>query len=483
MKKQRRAAPLPSPIAPASAALPTAFIQSLQGQEELLYAIEHTEPCVSIRLNPVKWTAKIPSEVDGGRVAWCAEGYYRAEPYPFTFDPLFHAGAYYVQEASSMFLAHALRALPMQPLTALDLCAAPGGKSTLLRSLLPEGSLLVSNEVMPARASVLVENMQKWGHPDVVVTSGKPHEFGRLRETFDVLLADVPCSGEGMFRKDPAAIREWSVENVARSARRQREIVQAAWPALKTGGTMIYSTCTYNTAENEENILWICRELGAELVSLSVPAEWGITGSLSADAPSLPVYRFLPHKTRGEGLFMAVLRKTGKASAERQPTLTSSKKPLCPSPKGSMEWLEKLQHSAAYEVMTLPDEALFALKREYFPLVRMLQTTGIKLLSVGIPLAIGRGHDFIPQTALALSTALRDETFPRVSLNYSQAITFLQRNNLVLPADTPKGFVVVAYQDLPLGFVKNLGSRANNPYPAEWRIRSTHTPNLIPNLF
>ena len=219
-----------------------------------------------------------------------------------------------------MFVEQAMRRYASDaPLLMLDLCAAPGGKSTLLRSLLPEGSLLVANEVIRNRSQVLAENLTKWGDPDVIVTNNDPSDFTALENCFDAILTDVPCSGEGMFRKDPVAVSEWSSENVEICYQRQRRILTDVWPALKAGGLLIYSTCTYNTKENEENVRWICRELGADVLPLDVPEEWKVTGNLLPDE-TFPVYRFLPHRTTGEGFFMAVMRKRSSAESDVNPS-------------------------------------------------------------------------------------------------------------------------------------------------------------------
>ena len=210
-----------------------------------------------------------------------------------------------------MFVEQALKQyMGEEPVVMLDLCAAPGGKSTHIRSLLPDNSLLIANEVIRNRSQILAENLTKWGPPDVVVTNSDPSDFTPLEDFFDVILTDVPCSGEGMFRKDPVAISEWSPENVEICRQRQRRIIADIWPCLKPGGILIYSTCTYNTKENEENIRWIRDEFGAEVLPLDVAEEWNITGNL-LQGESFPVYRFLPHKTQGEGFFLAVLRKPG----------------------------------------------------------------------------------------------------------------------------------------------------------------------------
>ena len=257
---------------------------------------------VSIRINPKK-SDKRPEATP---VPWSQLGYYLPERLSFTFDPLFQNGTYYVQEASSMFLEQAIRTYVQEPVACLDLCAAPGGKSTHLLSLLPEGSVLVSNEVIRSRSYILAENIQKWGYPNHVVTNNDPAEVGELTHLFDVIVTDVPCSGEGMFRKDTDSTGEWSVANVELCASRQRRILHDIWNALKPGGLLVYSTCTYNTEEDEENIQYIIDELGAEPLSIPIDDAWGVCGALKY---ANPVYRFFPHRTRGEGFFLAALRK------------------------------------------------------------------------------------------------------------------------------------------------------------------------------
>ena len=262
-------------------ALPIDFItrtRALLGEEfDHLEAALSADVPVSIRINPMKGT---PAPKAGAPVAWCESGFYLPERLSFTFDPLFHAGAYYVQEASSMFLEQAIKAYVKEPVRCLDLCAAPGGKSTHLASLLPDGSLLVSNEVIRSRSYVLAENIAKWGHPDTIVINNDPEEIGEaLPHLFDVIVTDVPCSGEGMFRKDTDSTGEWSVDNVRLCASRGRRIIHDIWNALKPGGILIYSTCTYNTEEDEENIHYIIEELGAEALPIPTQEEWQITGA------------------------------------------------------------------------------------------------------------------------------------------------------------------------------------------------------------
>ena len=249
------------------------------------------------------------------QVPWCKEGYYLEGRPQFTFDPLFHAGCYYVQEAASMFIVHVLRQYVHETVEGLDMCAAPGGKSTAMLSVLPEGSTLVSNEPIPTRAQILLENITKWGAKNCIVTNNYPRDFKKAKAKFDLILCDVPCSGEGMFRKDPATIGEWSLQNVEKCWRLQRQIVADAWECLNPGGILIYSTCTFNIKENEENVRWIIDTYEAEPIDIPTEPSWGITGSL-LEGFDVPVYRFIPGITRSEGLFVCVLKKSGEWKVE-----------------------------------------------------------------------------------------------------------------------------------------------------------------------
>ena len=305
--------------------LPDDFSQStriLLGEdrfERYLHSFEEDTP-VSIRLNPMK--AKGLTAIDGEPVPWCRDAFYLKNRPSFTFDPLFHAGCYYVQEAASMFLDEVLRQIQHSDFdirSSLDLCAAPGGKSTLLRAALPADTVLFSNEPMRNRASILLENVQKWGYQNHHVTNLFPKDYRKSKMKFDLILCDVPCSGEGMFRKDEATIQEWSVQNVEKCWQLQRDIVSDAWQCLNDGGILIYSTCTFNTKENEENIRWMMEELDAKVLPIDIKPEWNITGSL-LEGFNESVYRFIPGITRSEGLFMCVLQKGGQASVRTERT-------------------------------------------------------------------------------------------------------------------------------------------------------------------
>lgn len=354
-----------------------------------------------------------------------------------------------------------------EPLRALDLCAAPGGKSTLLLDLLPEGSTLVSNELIRSRAQILAENIQKWGGVHSVVTSTEPQRLGRLREQFDFILVDAPCSGEGMFRKEEEARRQWAPGLVESCARQQREILDDIWPALAPGGLMVYSTCTFNRQEDEDMLTYLVEELGAEPVALPELPEPITLSSLS----SYPCYRMMPHRLRGEGLFMAVVRKPDAevGSARSKPTRSKSK----PNPKLPQEVLRWLSPKLRADVtlQSLPDGTLTAIPSALYPIVEALQGAKIPILTSGIPLAEVKGHDFLPLPALALSVGLDEEAFPRAELTQEEAIRYLAREAVTLSADTPRGLVLITYEGYPLGFAKHLGNRTNNLYPQAWRIR------------
>lgn len=422
---------------------------------------------VSIRLNPFKCVHAAVVD-NGGRVEWCRDGYYLNSRPEFTFDPLLHGGVYYVQEAASMFIDCVLRQYVDKPVTMLDLCAAPGGKTTAARAALPNGSLLFSNEPVGLRASVLAENVQKFGHPDVVVTNNYAGDYARSGLLFDVVLTDVPCSGEGMFRKDEGAIAAWSVDNVNKCSTLQRQIVEDIWPCIAPGGLLIYSTCTYNAEEDERNVAWITKELGGELLSVEIDDNWHITGSLIQKVAQ-PVYRFIPGCTKGEGLFMCVIKKTavGTGKTTKQPALKSTVK----LPSG---WLKNQDDY----VGVAEGDVLRAIPRRWAP-AYALASKRLKVLSAGVDVAVVKGKKLIPTQMLALSCALKDDAFPRVEVDFAQCQRYLHRDVLTLSDNAPRGYVVLTYQNVPIGFVNNLGSRANNLFPQQWRVKSTHVPNAF----
>lgn len=419
------------------------YTLKLFGEERyalFLKGLDQDSP-TSIRLNTFKLKENegISETLIPQQIPWCKEGYYLNERPNFTFDPLLHAGIYYVQEASSMFLSHVLRQLIKHPVTMLDLCAAPGGKTTCARTAIPDGSLLFSNEPIGKRAQILAENIQKFGHPDIVVTNNYPRDYKKTKLVFDVIIADVPCSGEGMFRKDAQAIEEWSLQNVEKCCQLQRSIITDIWDNLRPGGILAYSTCTFNAHENEENVAWILNHYDAELIEIPVEKEWNITSSLIGnplnDGRKFPVYRFIPGLTKGEGLFMAVLRKAGDNENLNNPNDIRSDKIVAEANKK------------------------------------------LKVLVHGVKKNIEKGKNIIPDHSLALSIVGNKGKFPAIEIDYSTSISYLRHEAIVLPPDSPKGIVTLQYRGVPIGFAKNLGSRANNLYPQEWRIKSSHIPD------
>lgn len=441
--------------------LPVKFVdrtKSLLGDEypafeEALNGI----PPVSIRVND-KFTDYKPSDQI---VPWCDSGFYLNERPLFTADPLLHAGVYYVQEASSMFLKQVCDVYMKNAERVLDLCAAPGGKSTLLSQALPSEALLVSNEIVRSRAMILAENVIKWGNPNVVVTNNTPEDFSKLPAFFDAIVVDAPCSGEGMFRKDPGSVAEWSLQNVQQCAIRQKSILKDVWQSLKDGGILVYSTCTYNKEENEDNVAWICEELGADCLTPDISDFDGIVVSEYG-------CRFYPHKIKGEGFFIAVLRKYNMGESIN---IGKSKK--------NKQQDKYVDRSDDFRIQVLfPNN--FIIKEIENRIVAFQQKHLADVLDIdnklnclvnGIQLAEIKGKNFIPAHQLALSKIISKEAFLSVELELREAIAFLKRESIVMPENTPRGYVLVCYQEQALGWVKNLGNRSNNLYPQHWRIR------------
>ena len=446
--------------------LPEEFINMLPlGERDALLAALATEPEVSIRFNTKAADTEnlVLESLDcmaDARVPWMNDAVYLDHRPQFTMDPLLHQGCYYVQEASSMFLAQALKKCVSGPVRALDLCAAPGGKSTLLAGLLPEGSLLISNEIQRSRAQILVENMVKWGRPGVMVTCNTPKQIGESSLMFDLIAVDAPCSGEGMFRKDEGAVRDWSLKNVEMCASRQRAIIEDIWPALKPGGHMIYSTCTFNRQEDEDNVRWVMERFGAEAIDLAPDPEWNILGSLTDD--NMPVYHFMQHRTRGEGFFICLLRKPegAQVALKGRPFKADSSK----IPAECRKWLVD-----GFEFY-IKNESIYALpsylKDDMWQVGQVLYA-----LVPGIEVAVMKGRDWVPAHGLAMSTALNRSVFDTVEVTRQQALAYLHCDAIRLD-DASRGIVLLTYKNIPLGFAKNIGNRANNMYPQEWRIRN-----------
>ncbi|MDD3107775.1 MAG: rRNA cytosine-C5-methylase [Alistipes sp.] len=448
--------------------LPPDFLESLRLQlgeteaSQLQEALQHTPSPVSIRFNPYK----IHTPPTGTAVPWCRYGYYLPERPSFTLDPLFHGGGYYVQEASSMFLEYLFRQVAEEgatPRRILDLCAAPGGKSTLLATLAGVEGLVVANEVIRSRASILADNALKWGIGNIAVTHNDPAHFAAFEHFFDWVVVDAPCSGEGMFRKDPNARSQWSASNVALCASRQRRILSDIWPTLRPGGYLIYSTCTFNPQENEENIAWIQSQYDCAPVTLTPPPDaWGVVCDRVQEAP---VFHFYPHRVEGEGFFTAILRKGEGRLRERTP------KPR----KTLFQSLSKQETAQAAAWVGQPEYMRFYKINDtvygyYAAAVAPMRTLAENLTMIhsGVPLGQFFGSKLKPAHALALFHDLRDET-PSVSLDQEMALRYLRKQEIE-PQRFAEGLNRVCYEGLGIGWIKRIGQRTNNLYPPNLRI-------------
>ncbi len=442
--------------------LPKQLLESLhgvQGYNEEKFIEAHNEPApVSVRLHPVKG---VEHYVGMPQVPWCAEGRYLPQRPVFTLDPSYHAGAYYVQEASSMFLSHVLRALlpERDNIRVLDLCAAPGGKSTLIASLLGKDSLLISNEVIRTRASILHENMTRWGYMNSWVTSNDPKDIGRLNGYFDVIVVDAPCSGSGLFRKDKDAVKEWSEANVILCSHRQQRILADIWPALKENGLLVYATCSYSPPEDEAILDWLSEEFEVETLSVPGISAWGIietTANRGAKG-----YRFYPDKVNGEGFFIAALRKRGAEKSISQLKFKSQS--------------EKKIKEAASHLLTSGEYAYLQGKEQYFAINAVHETDWqilnktLYLRKTGIMLGMPTAKEWVPDHELALSID-KSKSIACVDLDRDQALKFLKKEDITMPA-VAKGWYLVTYNNQALGWIKALGNRVNNYLPKGWRIR------------
>ena len=446
------------------------YMEEAIGRDNALVAFSAFDApaSVSVRLNPFKPS----SGVDGEQVLWAGHGRILPSRPVFTLDPLFHAGTYYVQDSSSMFVGYAFRKILSQvrkpegrPLRVLDLCAAPGGKTTdlatSLREALGEDFILVSNEVMKARAGVLAANVAIWGDPNVVVSSDDPSAFGSLPGYFDIILADVPCSGEGMFRKDEEAVRQWSEDNVALCQSRQRRIMADVWPSLAPDGIFIYSTCTFNRYENDLNVLWAAEELGGECL-YKEDVLGGMPGVIRTEVG----YSLVPGHVVGEGQYCSALRKIGFGADVKphartsRPSRGAKEQPL---PKG-LDLLVKGKVAFRQK-----GETIMAVPENLASDVTTLEQA-LHVIAAGCALGVAKGKNFIPDADLALSLMLSPEAYPAVDVDRDTALAYLHRDAVTFP-DAPLGILIVSYQGHPLGFVKNLGNRCNSLHPQSRRIR------------
>ena len=436
------------------------------------------EACVSIRVNPAKAeglrgeqparvSEVLPMLTAAGRVPWCADGFLLAGRPSFTFDSDFHAGAYYVQEAASQFVGCLLQGVPTSGARILDLCAAPGGKTTLYASLVGRGGLVVANEIDRRRASVLADNVRKWGTGNVVVTTCEPHAVCDCEAWFDVVAVDAPCSGEGMFRKDPVARGEWSENIVRQCAARQDDILREAWRALRPGGTLIYSTCTFNRDEDEGSLERMLAWAGDEVAApypVDVDPAWGI---VEGEVGPFRTFRFFPHRTVGEGFFAAVARKAPDAPGRQR------------LPKGRRSMVAPADRASAGELrrwVREPDRMVFGTVAGTGYAWYGEQAEAVKTLSEALPVicsGVALGQLFKgrlkPDPALAFFDGLERGVVPVAGLDDEQALRYLRRQEVAAGA-LAEGVNLVTARGRALGFAKRIGARVNNMYPNSLRI-------------
>lgn len=447
-----------------------AHIEALLGKEEtgrFMKAL-NMEPVTSVRVNPLKNPASLNVLTNAVPVPWTRYGYYLNERPSFTFDPLFHAGAYYVQEASSMFIEQVLtQKAPLEDdLLVLDLCAAPGGKSTHLASLISKNSILVSNEVIASRVGVLAENLQRWGKANVIVTNNDPEDFHQLENCFDVVVIDAPCSGEGMFRKDHQAVDEWSVANVELCSARQKRILEHALTLVKPGGYLVYSTCTFSPSENEKIIQWVCNENGFYSERISLQNDWNVTETITPTSNGNAYgYRFYPHKVKGEGFFVSCLRKNEGHEGRLPKAKKYIDRPNTKAAKPLERWIENLPELD----LILFKENILAFHRETSDKMLSVLNSSLKIRSFGTEIGQLAKDDLVPSYQLAMSELTRND-LPSIELSYDDAIAYLQKKDMK-PATDGKGWYLMRYHHLNLGWGKILPNRMNNYYPMEWRIR------------
>lgn len=449
--------------------LPHSFISSLKslpGFDEQAFVQTHTlkESITSIRINTNKSFLEHPSSffTEASPIAWCEDGYYLKERPLFVLDPLWHVGAYYVQEASSMFLHHALKQIApnADSMHVLDLCAAPGGKTTLLANYFKKG-LVVANETIKNRNTILVENTTKWGADNIVVTQNDPSHFKALPHFFDVLLIDAPCSGSGLFRKDPDAIEHWSEDAVEHCSVRQSRIIEDSIDCLKEGGYLIYSTCSYSIQEDENILDKIAVIEGMKSIDLNIDSSWGIIQSESPLHNAIG-YRFYPDKIKGEGFFLAVFKKE---TASNYSYYDSNFETTA---------ITKKEAEILNTHFTLPDnyyyinhqENIIALAIEFKDAYNTL-LKNLYVKKMGLAIGTLKGADLIPAHALAMST-WGHLPFASMEVDEATALQYLRRADLNLPGG--KGWHALQYKNIRLGWAKLLPNRSNNYYPNEWRI-------------
>lgn len=478
--------------------LPEGFLDGFTALDDhqkqlLLEALDDSAP-VSIRLNPDKAGTGADLELlDGSSdsIGWCSNGYYLGDRPKFTLDPLHHSGRYYVQEAGSMFIEQLFRqgaCSNYEPMTILDLCASPGGKSTLLSSLAPEGAIVVANEVIHARTGVLAENVRRWGRGNTAVSSNDAAHFRGLNSFFDLIVVDAPCSGEGMFRKDHKARGEWSAKAVEMCAARQRRILSDIWGALKVGGTLVYSTCTFNNSENEDNVRWLSDNFDCRPLHIETSDDWGI---VRGEVCGIETFRFLPHKTRSEGFFAAIMQKGSSSSltlgapddfaseqdaAPRNKDKKNKKKAAQSGSKNIFAAVTQAEKAELERWVESPEklhfarigDSCFAFEKDSFAELEMV-AANLGVVYSGVAMGRFFGSDFKPEHALALYKGVNRTVRPTVELTREQALEYLRKHDLDASL-FEAGINLLCYKNTPIGWIKRSGNRTTNMLPKELRI-------------
>ena len=424
-------------------------------KEKLLLGLLQ-KPLVSVRTNPFKPVDIFKSDEN---VPWSHNGKYLKERPEFVSDPMFHSGAFYPQEASSMFLGQILNSIDLSQKIVLDLCAAPGGKSTLINSFLPKDALLIANEVIKSRSWILKENMDKWGSSNVVVTNNDPSDFEQFLGFFDVVVVDAPCSGEGMFRKDKNAINEWSERNVNLCCTRQKRILADIIPSITNGGVLIYSTCTFNDKENRDNLKWLQENYEVENLEFEYPLGEGIVELIEGD---LKGFQFLPGVTKGEGFFISAMLIYG--GREKLKVPKRIRKLRLDSWEGSSG--EFLNNENKNYII---DETIHNFPEQFESILKSI-IWDLNPIKIGCKIGQNIKGKIKYSHELAFSHELKKDAFELIEVSYEDAIRFLQKKVL---SEVPniKSWGLIAFQNQPLGWVKKVGGRLNNYYPKEFRIR------------
>lgn len=452
--------------------LPEAFCEDMRRMlgaseaERLFASLDDVSP-VSIRLNPYK--AEGGCAVAGEVVPWSCDGRYLATRPQFTTDTCFAAGGYYVQEAGSQFVDYLLRREGVEGRMVLDMCAAPGGKTTIYSTLVGEDGLVVANEYVRSRANILADNVRKWGVGNVLVTNNDPSHFSPLGQWFDVVAVDAPCSGEGMFRKDEEARAEWSAEGVKMCATRQMSILREAWQTLKAGGVLLYSTCTFNRVENEGVVQAMIDEWGDEIEpfqEVEVDASWGIETS---QVGPFRLYRFFPHKVCSEGFCVAVARKRvdvgGRALRPK-----ARKQPFVEVPKSDVAELSRWVKGAEQMRFATVGDKIYGYRRSRYDEVRLFSE---RLTVIYSGVAMGQIFKGLlkPDWALSQYVWLNRGVVSVAEISYDEALDYLRRRDIV-PSQSVEGLNLLLHEGRPLGFVKRIGGRCNNLYPLSLKINN-----------